>query len=473
MINKETESISAILEKWTGQKPVRMVLLPQSGSSRRYFRIYGKQGQAIAAFNPDKEENTAFITFSRHFRGKGLPVPEIYFSDETSGIYLIQDLGDTTLFDLIIKEQNKKNSPEELNRLLRDALEYLAIFQVEGHKDLDYSVAFPRQAFDDRSLAWDLNYFKYYFLKLLNIPFNEEKLENDFIRFRQKLLAAKSDYFMYRDFQSRNIMVHDGRLFFIDYQGGRRGPLQYDVASFLYQARAGFTKEKRQYLMDHYLDFIGDRYGLARDEFMKHFYSFVLIRLLQVLGAYGYRGYYEKKVHFIRSIPPAVENLRELISGRNVVDGLPELGEALRKIIEHFGVSTNNEETEKLIVRIKSFSFMQGIPGDPTGNGGGFVFDCRSLPNPGREERYRAMTGLDQPVILYLQGGKEVENFFSQVLNLVSYSVSNYLQRGFTSLMVSFGCTGGQHRSVYCAERLYRELSKISDIRTEIEHTNL
>ncbi|MBN1339919.1 MAG: phosphotransferase [Bacteroidales bacterium] len=466
-------SITALFVEWSGSPPLRVEALPGSGSARKYFRVCGHHITAMAAYSPDPEENKAFLRYTAHFRSKNLPVPEVYRVDEESGIYLLQDLGDTTLFDLIGKNRGQPEPGSPLDKLLLESLEILARFQTEGHHGMDYSVAYPRMAFDERSLMWDLNYFKYYFLKLLQIPFHEEKLENDFVTLSKTLLKAGSDFFMFRDFQSRNIMVRDHQLFFIDYQGGRRGPLQYDVASFLYQARAGFSRETRERLLGHYLETIRNRYGQSGHEFMKHFHGFILIRLLQALGAYGYRGYFERKPHFVRSIPPAVANLGEWLEKSPITPDIPALREALEKVVAHYKSPRPEKLQERLTVSIRSFSYMQGIPADPSGNGGGFVFDCRSLPNPGRDEKYRSMTGLDAPVAQYLQGSDEVKIFLALTLNLVSDAVSNYLERGFTSLMVNFGCTGGQHRSVYCAEALYRHLANRNDIHVEIEHTRL
>jgi hypothetical protein len=358
-------------------------------------------------------------------------------------------------------------------------------FQIEGGRDLNYKVCYPRASFDRQSIAWDLNYFKYYFLRLAGISFNEQTLEQDFTRLSKFLLTAEHDYFLYRDFQSRNVMLRDGQPFFLDYQGGRKGALQYDVASLLYDGKADLPPHARQELLDYYLDRLADFIPLDRDAFMRHYYAYVYVRIMQALGAYGFRGFYERKAHFLQSVPFALKNVRWLLHNVELPIELPALRGAFEKMVDseklrNLAHASNLEpsprppsQAAELVVRIFSFSYHQGGPKDETGNGGGFVFDARSVPNPGREERFKALTGKDQPVIEYLNQKKETHEFFAHAASMVDASVSNYQLRGFKNLMISFGCTGGQHRSVYFAERLANHLNERKDVRVILRHVEL
>jgi len=334
-------------------------------------------------------------------------------------------------------------------------------------------VCYPRGSFDRQSIAWDLNYFKYYFLRLAGILFNEQALEDDFSRLTKFLLSAPHDYFLYRDFQSRNIMLRDGNPFFVDYQGGRKGALQYDVASLLYDAKADLPPELRQQLLNHYLDKLAGFVAMNRDEFMQHYYAYVYIRIMQALGAYGFRGFYERKAHFLQSVPYALKNLRWLLHNVKLPIALPTLMEAFHSMLRSEKLQSLASEAENLVVRIFSFSFHRGLPKDETGNGGGFIFDGRSLPNPGREERFKTLTGKDAAVVDYLNQQESVHQFLAGVMSLVDASVSNYQKRGFKSLMVSFGCTGGQHRSVYLAEQVAKRLRGRSEVEVRVYHREL
>ena len=318
-------------------------------------------------------------------------------------------------------------------------------------------------------------------MRLAGIPFNEQALEDDFSRLTKFLLSADRDYFLYRDFQSRNIMLRQipGELrnevqpFFLDYQGGRKGALQYDIASLLYDAKADLPPELRQQLLDHYLDNLAGFIKLDRAEFMQFYYAYVYVRIMQALGAYGFRGFYERKEHFLQSVPYALKNLRWLLHNVELPIALPTLTEAFKSMVASEklqGLTSNTEKTEKLTVKIFSFSFHRGLPQDDTGNGGGFVFDGRSLPNPGREERFKALTGKDAPVIEYLNQQESVHQFLASVLSLIDASVSTYQRRGFKHLMVSFGCTGGQHRSVYLAEQLAKHLRANKEVEVVLRH---
>jgi hypothetical protein len=346
-------------------------------------------------------------------------------------------------------------------------------FQIEAGRDLDYSVCYPRRSFDRQSIAWDLNYFKYYFLRLAGIPFNEQALEDDFDGLTNFLLSADHDYFLYRDFQSRNIMLRDNQPFFLDYQGGRKGALQYDIASLLYDAKADLPPELRQQLLDLYIQRLGDFIKIEREDFLRYFYAYVYVRILQALGAYGFRGFYERKAHFLQSVPYALKNLRWLLHNVKLPIALPTLMDAFNSMLASEKLQGLASEADHLTVRIFSFSFHRGLPKDESGHGGGFVFDGRSLPNPGREERFKALTGKDAPVIEYLNQQEGVHQFLASVFSLVDASVNEYQRRGFKSLMVSFGCTGGQHRSVYLAEQLAKRLRGRDGVDVALRHREL
>lgn len=458
-----------MFEGWAREPVTTIAHLPQSGSDRRYYRISGAAATAIGAHNPDDKENVAFVTFSRHFRHKGLSVPEVLAEDLAHQVYLLQDLGDTTLFGFLSNLRNSRDFPDEALTLYKQVLSELPRFQVVGGQGLDYGVCYPRAHFDKQSMLWDLNYFKYYFLKLAKIPFDEQLLEDDFQRLTDYLLHADGGYFLYRDFQSRNIMLHGGEPYFVDYQGGRKGALQYDVASLLYDAKADIPPPVRAKLLQHYLESLQQIVRVDEAEFTAYYDGYVLIRLMQAMGAYGFRGFYEKKAHFLQSVPYALQNLAWLLE--NI--GLPVAIPALRQVFERL---VDSEELKRLgshprlRVRINSFSYKRGIPVDDTGHGGGYVFDCRALPNPGRYPEYRDVTGKDAVVIKFFEKEPEVARFIDTVSQLVEHSVKTYQARQFANLMVSFGCTGGQHRSVYCAEHLAARLRNAFDVDITLRH---
>jgi aminoglycoside/choline kinase family phosphotransferase len=443
------------------------------GSGRKIIRLTGEKISAIGILYAVREENVAFLEFSRHFRRHGLPVPEIYAEDLDHGAYLEEDLGDTTLFEFLSKNRTGENIAPQVVEVYRQVVAVLPRFQVEAGRDLNYKVCYPRASFDRQSIAWDLNYFKYYFLRLAGISFNEQALEDDFGRLMDFLLSAPRDYFLYRDFQSRNIMLRGGQPFFVDYQGGRKGALQYDVASLLYDAKADLPPELRVQLLDHYLDRLSAFIKLDREAFMHRYYAYVYVRIMQALGAYGFRGFYERKAHFLQSVPYALKNLRWLLHHVELPVALPTLTDAFKSMLASEKLQSQPSEPENLLVRIFSFSFHRNVPQDDTGHGGGFVFDVRSLPNPGREDRFKSLTGKDTPVIDYLNQQESVHQFLSSVIPLVDSSVSNYQQRGFKNLMVSFGCTGGQHRSVYFAEQLAKRLRGREGVDVVVRHLEL
>ncbi|MFZ0744755.1 MAG: RNase adapter RapZ [Terracidiphilus sp.] len=443
------------------------------GSGRAIVRLDGGGFSAIGILGSVREENVAFLEFSRHFHRLGLPVPEIYAEDLSNGAYLEEDLGDTTLFEFLAGNRAGVTIAPQAVEAYRKVVAVLPRFQVEAGRDLNYKVCYPRASFDRQSISWDLNYFKYYFLRLAGVPFNEQALEQDFGRLTKFLLCASHDYFLYRDFQSRNIMLRAGLPFFLDYQGGRKGALQYDIASLLYDGKADLPPELRQELLDYYLDCLGGFIELKRDAFMEHYYAYVYVRLMQALGAYGFRGFYERRAHFLQSVPYALKSLRWLAHHVQLPIALPALMDAFHGMLASEKLQGLASSAEDLRVRIFSFSFHRETPTDETGNGGGYVFDARSLPNPGRQEQFRVLTGKDAPVIDYLNQQESVHQFLAHVLSLVDASVSAYQRRGFKSLMVSFGCTGGQHRSVYLAEQLAKHLRDSNGVEVVVRHIEL
>src|ERR1700694_2816919 len=378
------------------------------GSGRKIIRLSSENLSAIGILYDVREENFAFLEFSRHFRRRGLPVPEIYAEDLSHGAYLEEDFGSTTLFEFLSDHRNGATIATEAVEAYRKVVAVLPRFQVEAGRDLNYKVCYPRASFDRQSIAWDLNYFKYYFLRLAGIPFNEQALERDFSRLTKLLLSASRDYFLYRDFQSRNIMLrkilNEDQPFFLDYQGGRKGALQYDIASLLYDAKADLPPELRQHLLDHYLQALSGFIEIDREVFMKRYYAYVYVRIMQALGAYGFRGFYERKPHFLQSVPYALKNVCWLLNNVSLPVALPTLMNAFKDMVRSDKLQNLASEGDGITLRIASFSFPRGLPQDKTGHGGGFIFDCRSLPNPGRQERFKTLTGKDAPVIDYLNG---------------------------------------------------------------------
>jgi aminoglycoside/choline kinase family phosphotransferase len=458
------------------QSPVQRVEPLQGklgGSGRHIVRLFGNGMTAIGILHGVREENLAFIEFSRHFRRHGLPVPEIFGEDLDQGAYLEEDLGDTTLYEFLSSNREGEDIASPVIDAYRRAVELLPRFQIEAGQDLNYKVCYPRASFDRQSIAWDLNYFKYYFLRLAGIPFNEQALEKDFARLTKFLLSADHNYFLYRDFQSRNIMLQGNGPSFVDYQGGRKGALQYDVASLLYDAKADLPVELRQELLDHYLAALARFADVKREAFMEHYYAYVYIRIMQAMGAYGFRGFFERKSHFLQSVPYALKNLHWLLHNVELPVDLPSLMDAIRKIVASEKLQSLSKEAEHLIVRIFSFSFHRGLPKDDAGHGGGFVFDCRGLQNPGREERFKNLTGRDAQVIDYLNREEGVHQFLANTTSLVDASLNTYQTRGFKNLMVSFGCTGGQHRSVFMAEQLAKHLRKKAGVEVVVRHLAL
>lgn len=469
---KIEKALAQLFENWAGEQPDLVLPLAPSGSNRVYYRLQSKKRSAIGAFSPDDKETKAFLSFSKHFKIKDLPIPEIYAEDPKHKIYLQEDLGFTSLYSYLL--QKDEYFPDYLIQIYKKVVEQLARLQIVGSEGLDYSVCYPRSSFDRQSMIWDFNYFKYYFLKLAKAPFDEQILEEDMDRFSDYLLQADGEYFMFRDFQTRNIMVKAGEPYFIDYQGGRKGALQYDLASLLYQAKANIPPDIRLELLNHYLDTVEQLITIDREKWIEYYYGFVLIRCIQVLGAYGYRGLYERKEHFIKSIPFALRNVKWIFENRNFPVDMPEVKAALTHIIE----SKQFEPFDKikarsslLTVTINSFSYkIGGIPGDGSGNGGGFVFDCRFIHNPGRYEPYKKLTGRDETVINFLRHHSNMDDFMNNVFRIVDNAIEDYIERSFTHLMVNFGCTGGQHRSVYAADALANHIQEKYGVKLKVHH---
>jgi aminoglycoside/choline kinase family phosphotransferase len=471
--------LNKLFEKHFHASPERIQPLQGElgGSGRKIIRLSRGNHSAIGILYDVREENAAFLAFSRHFRRHGLAVPEIYAQALDHGAYLEEDLGDTTLFDFLSLNRSGESIPPQVIEIYRKVAAELPRFQIEAGRDLDYSVCYPRGSFDRQSVDWDLNYFKYYFLRLAAIPFNEQALEDDFDRLTDFLLEAPGDYFLYRDFQSRNVMLRGAQPYFVDYQGGRKGALQYDIASLLFDAKADLAPELRQQLLDAYLDALSAHIKLDREAFLRYYYAFVYVRIMQALGAYGFRGFYERKPHFLQSVPYALKNIRWLLHNAKLPVELPTLMSAFQNMLASEKLKrltpSTQLQTQNLVVRIFSFSFHHELPKDDTGNGGGFIFDARSLPNPGREERFKQLTGKDAPVIDYLNQQEGVHQYLASAVSLVEASVDSYQQRGFKNLMISFGCTGGQHRSVFLAEHLAKRLRGQSGVEVVVRHLEM
>jgi len=473
-MEKHTEQeLIRLFEDWSGENVVSTQLLPPSGSYREYLRIKSAQRSAIGACNPDKKENRAFTEFTRHFHSLKLNVPELYRENESENIYLIEDLGDTTLFSFINRHREGKNYTTKIIDVYKSIIAQLPEFQIKAAKNLNYSVCYPRARFDKQSMMWDLNYFKYYFLKLARIHFDEQALEEDFQTLTDYLLQTDTDYFLYRDFQSRNVMLKDGKPYFIDYQGGRHGALHYDLASLLYDAKADMPDSVRKMLLGYYIITVSKQINIDPEKFKQYFYGYVLIRIMQAMGSYGFRGFYEKKEHFLQSIPYALNNLSSILTSVRFPIKIPALLDALDNVIKSKRLKKISTDQKSLTVTLNSFSYKRGIPIDVSGHGGGFVFDCRAIHNPGRYEQYRTLTGKDNDVVKFLNNEPEMKRFLRDITNLVDQSVEKYLKRKFTHLMVSFGCTGGQHRSVYCAEVLAKHLKDKFDIKLVLRHLEL
>ena len=460
------QELNSLFKKHTGKENPTIEALPSSGSNRRYYRLTAENISLIGVYGQSREENYAFIELAKHFHSRKLNVPKVLKVSNDLHYYLQEDLGDAVLFDAIDAGRRTGVFSHEEKELLHKTIAKLADFQVEAAKGLNFDVCYPQPEFNERSVYWDLNYFKYSFLKTTGMEFQENLLEDDFQRMTQKLLEDKTDTFLYRDFQSRNVMLIEGEPYFIDFQGGRKGPVYYDVASFLWQAKANFPDELRYELIDTYINALNKHYPVDKEYFLEQLRHFVLFRTLQVLGAYGFRGYFEKKPHFLQSVPFALNNLRDIL--KSDFPEYPYLCEVMHEMInlQQFA-DTQKDELE---VRVVSFAYKKGIPSDPSGNGGGYVFDCRAINNPGKFERFNNVTGLDEPVIEFLKEDGEMDVYLESIYKLVDSHVKRYVDRNFTNLMVSFGCTGGQHRSVYASQNVAEHISKKFGVKVSLIH---
>ena len=460
------EQLASLYQAYTGTAPDKVTELPASGSNRRYFRLEGSP-TLIGVVGTCLEENEAFLYMADHFLKHNIPVPRVVAVADDRMSYLQEDLGDTLLFGTIEKGRLTRSFSTDERRLLADTIRLLPDIQFMGAVGMDFSKCYPAAEFDTRSIMWDLNYFKYCFLKATGLEFSEDRLEDDFQALAEVLMRSKSSTFMYRDFQSRNVMIKDGQPWFIDFQGGRKGPYFYDVASFLWQAKANFPDGLRHELIKEYIDALKKYKPVDEEYFLEQLRHFVLFRTLQVLGAYGYRGYFEKKPHFLQSVPFALANLRAILDKPFVE--YPYLDSMLRQLVD---MKQFSDELQKrtLTVKVMSFAYKKGIPNDTSGNGGGFVFDCRAVNNPGKYERYKPFTGLDKEVIKFLEDDGEITTFLDHCRALVDASVRRYIDRGFSNLMVCFGCTGGQHRSVYCAQHMAEHIHSQFNVKVELFH---
>lgn len=454
-------SLKTLFESNFGEVPF-IQPLATGGSSRKYYRLTSGKINVVGVISEDTIENETFIRLDRLFRQQGIRVPEVFAVSQDLKVYLLQDLGDTSLFNVLSEPYS--------HRLVSEALKDLVNLQTLPMNLWEDKVAYS--PFSKRLVSWDLNYFKYDFLKPASIIFDEEKLEDDFDRFTEVLtMPTLTQGLMYRDFQSRNIMLHDNKLWFIDFQGARKGPLTYDAVSFIWQAKAPFSFEEREELGREYSQILGERLSISPAIIEKEMHLMQIFRTLQVLGAYGFRGLIEKKVHFTESIPFAIRNL-EYLKNRGRLDPYPEINRIASHMIDKEWIEKPDDDG-KLTLKIFSFSYKQGYPEDKSGNGGGFMFDCRAIHNPGRYDEYKHLTGKDKPVQEFLNKTGEAAEFINHALAIVKPSVERYLKRGFTSLQVGFGCTGGQHRSVYCAETFGKIMSSIyPQIKVEVIHKN-
>ena len=461
-----TDILRQLYISYTERAPQAILPFPSAGSNRKYFRLTG-QPTLVGVYGESADENRTFVYLANHFRKQGLPVPQVHVCSADELCYLQEDLGDIALFDVLTKSPREEDLNARERSLLRETIRLLPALQYRGAEGLDFDRCYPQPAFNRRSVLWDLNYFKYCFLKATGMDFQEDRLEDDFQAMADILLQEDTPTFMYRDFQSRNVMLREDRPWFIDFQGGRRGPVYYDVASFLWQAKANLPDTLRQALVDEYIDALKEYRTVDETRFKALLRHFVLFRTLQVLGCYGFRGYFERKPHFLQSVPYALDNLRHLL--KDPYPEYPYLADLLRQITASARFAPA-PSVGHLVVRVASFAYPKGIPEDPSGNGGGFVFDCRAIHNPGRYDAYKSLTGLDEPVIRFLEEDGEILTFLQHVYALVDASVQRYLKRGFTSLCVSFGCTGGRHRSVYAAQHLAQHLHDTFGVEVDLHH---
>jgi aminoglycoside/choline kinase family phosphotransferase len=466
--------IENLFNTFQGSSWDSMEKIPQSGGDRIYFRIHQGAETWIATYNLNVKENQTFIYFAQHFHERGMPVPKLLAVNQDQTVYLQEDVGTTSLLDVLELE----GKTEAVYVLFQKSLTALAKLQIQGAKGLDYNHCLTSKSFGKHSILTDLLYYKYYFLDTLQYPYDKQALIDELELLSEQLAQNHFDNFMFRDFQSRNIMVKESEVFFIDFQGGMQGGLPYDVASLLWQAKAELSNEWKEKLLVHYINELQKLLPtpLEVNEFKKQYHGFVLLRLLQVLGAYGFRGLFERKAHFLTSIPLGLKNLKNFLQVYSLAKDTPVFASILNwmvseEVIQRFTPPKANETTP-LVITINSFSYKKGIPADDSENGGGFVFDMRGILNPGRVEEHKKQSGLDKPVQDFLEQRTKMNTYLNSVWDLIDITVEDYLKRGFTSLHINFGCTGGQHRSVYAAEQTARHLRNKYKVKTVLEHTN-
>jgi aminoglycoside/choline kinase family phosphotransferase len=467
------ENIISFFKSVNPEPIERFEKLPKSGGDRVYFRIVTQKKSYIATYNENVKECETFLYFTDIFSKAKVPVPSIYFVSDDGKMYIQQDFGSTSL----LNELENHGHDEYVYDLFKKSLRSLAWLQIKGVDQLDFSYCLTSQEFGKQAIMSDLLYFKYYFLDTLKIPYDKEKLIDDFEALSNYLTHVEYKYFMFRDFQSRNICIQNNEVHFIDYQGGMKGALQYDVASLLWQARANLSQEWKNSLLEYYMDCVSEILAkpINRGRFVIQYNGYVLIRLMQVLGAYGFRGLFERKAQFLTSIPLALTNLRWFLANKKLGIVLPEYERILNLVVQEEIVdrfcTVQADELTPLVITINSFSYLRtGYPKDETTNGGGFVFDCRGLLNPGRFEEFRLLNGRDKAVIDFLEQQTLMPDFLNGIYNIVDISVEDYIKRGFASLTISFGCTGGQHRSVYAADTLARYLRNKFKVKIKINH---
>lgn len=460
--------LSQLFEQYYNITPTSIFQLPQAGSDRIYFKLSAENIEAIGCWGNDIKENQTFIHHAQHFKKLHINVPEIYAISENQAYYLQEYLGDISLYDVIKKD----GLVEHTINYLKNTLKSLAFLQIKGAENFDFNTCFPIQEFNRSSMFWDLNSFKYYFVRMARVQFNELALNKDFHTLCDFLLEEKHLYFMFRDCQSRNVMIKNNQPYFIDFQGGRKGALQYDAASLIWQAGAKIPYPIRAELLEYYTNEVCQLIELDKNEFKEKYYGFVLIRMLQTLGAYGFRGLIEKRPHFLQSIIPALENIKWFLENIDLKIEIPELKNILLQLVNSplFKTEEPIKKSSILQIEINSFSYRRGIPEEQHGNGGGFVFDCRGILNPGRFEPYKQLHGKDKAVIDFLENKTKVQEFLEGVWKTISINIDDYIERDFGHLQINFGCTGGQHRSVYCAEQTAKFIEKKYGIVPKIRH---
>lgn len=468
-----TDTLTKLYTPFFNEAPLRLIPLPASASARMYFRIESNNQKALGAFNANVIENNAFFYLAQKLKQAGVRVPEIYAISEGATCYILEDLGDTTLYQFVEK-QAKQGNWAKVEQMYKKVIAAMPAIQYNAAAQIDFTKCFPRAAFDRQSIEWDLHYFKYLFLKIAHVDFDEQKLEDDFRALTDFLLDAPAQFFMFRDFQSRNIMLFNDEPYFIDFQGGRQGALQYDLASLLFEGKTNLPNALRESLLEHYLSVFSGYDFFQKDEFLRYYPAYALVRMLQAFGAYGYRGIVEQKAFFVQSIPHGIQNIKYLLANYELDCPVPYLKDLL--LHESFDIEGLDERTinpKELTVKVHSFSYKKGLPVDYSGHGGGYLFDARCLPNPGRLDAFRNLTGETNEVEGYLLEQEATHTYYQSVCSLIFQAMDTYLDRNFTYLSIGFGCTGGQHRSVFLAKKMATELSKRYSVRVILAHREL